>query len=295
MSPAAGAYLVLGATGLVGRAAAAALRALAPTATLYLASRSGARLPDIEGVACAIDVADCGRLVRDIVERHGRIDGVIFAAGTLSPQLFAAVTEATEGQDSYARVKRDGVAALAAALRDVPCGFAIVCGSLAAWLGGIGYGAYAGINLAAASLARTAARRDRTAWMTLALDAIAGTGTKRTGLAEISHSRLVDVFQQVIASAPSLDGAELLIAVDDAAARYRRFVAMIGAGEQPAIAQAEEYPDSDRPCRRCNCSRDCVAMPAPDCRWQRSSKHRPWVLCAPISLLRRPRNAVSHR
>ena len=225
------AYLVVGATGLVGRVAAAAIAELDPAATIYLASRSGKAVVGIAGEPNTIDIHNPRPLIEKIIARHGRIEGVIFAAGSLSAATFAGVTEPVPAD--YSAVKREGVAALAAALATVRCGFVIVCGSISGWLGGVGYGAYAGANLAAANIARNAARGTDTRWITLSLDAVAGSALPRQGLAEIQQRQLAGAFAGSIAAAASLDGAELIVSTSDFAARYADFADSIGRGAAP--------------------------------------------------------------
>jgi len=221
------AYLVIGATGLVGRIAASAFASADPSATIYLASRSGRSIDGIAGEARPIDLRHPKPLIDEIVARHGRIGGVIFAAGSLEAGTFAAVTEPLPS--AYRSAKRDGLAALAAALEGVPCEFVIVCGSISAWLGGVGYGSYAGANRAATNIARSAARRQNTRWVTLALDAIAGSARTHPDLPEILGDQLAGVLAGVIAGS-SLSGAEVVVAASDFAARYADFATAIGRG-----------------------------------------------------------------
>lgn len=228
-----GACLVIGATGRIGRIAAAALRAARPEATLYLASRGGGGVPGIAGETRIVDLDNLRPLIDEILTRHDRLDGVVFAAGSLAADTFAGVTEPLPA--AYDRVKVEGLAALATALDSVPCGFVVVCGSLSAWLGGVGYGAYAGANLAAAGIARNAGRRGGTNWITLSLDAVARGSLPVRGLAEIPESRLADLFARLFRAAPALGSVEV-IAAADLDSRWSEFAASIGGGA--AIAEA---------------------------------------------------------
>jgi acyl transferase domain-containing protein len=233
-----GAWLVIGATGLVGRAASAAIAGTAPDAPLYLASRSGCGVPGNAGEARTIDLTDprphLNEILNEIVTRHGRLAGIIFAAGSPTAEAFAAVTEPPP--ETYRAVKGNGLAVLAAALKSVPCETVLVCGSIAGWLGGIGYGSYAGVNAAAASIARTANRGRRTRWITLTLDAIAGSGTPRQGLAEISERGLTNLFSRLISTPPAMGTAEVIVSAEDFPARYAAFAAAIGHGAPPSMA-----------------------------------------------------------
>ncbi len=221
------AYLVIGATGLVGSIAATALADADPSATIYLASRSGRSVDGIAGEPRPIDLRNPKPLIDEIVARHGRIGGVIFAAGSLGASTFAAVTETLPS--AYPSAKRDGLAALVAALEGVPCEFVIVCSSISAWLGGVGYGSYAGANMAATSIARSAARTQNTRWVSLALDAVAGSARTHPDLPEIQGDELAGVLAGVIADS-SLGCAEIVVAASDFTARYADFATAIGRG-----------------------------------------------------------------
>jgi NAD(P)-dependent dehydrogenase (short-subunit alcohol dehydrogenase family) len=104
------------------------------------------------------------RAVKEIHAEHGRLDGVVFAAGVIEDRL---ITEKTP--DSFERVygtKTAGAAALFAALDDLPAapGFTVLFGSIAAVLGNRGQADYAAANDALAALgADWAARTGRRA------------------------------------------------------------------------------------------------------------------------------------
>jgi malonyl CoA-acyl carrier protein transacylase len=223
-----GAWLVIGATGLIGRTAATAIRSARPDAPLYLASRSGGAVAGVTGETRAVDAAAIKPLIDEIVARHGWIAGIVHAAGTLGTEAFAAVTDPLP--TGYADAKIGGVAALAAALDGVACGFVALCGSLSARLGGVGYGSYAGANLAAAGIAANAGRGGRTAWITLALDAVAGGPSPGFGLAEISRDALASLFTRLVESGALLGSVELIVAPGDMDARWAEFAETIGRG-----------------------------------------------------------------
>jgi NADP-dependent 3-hydroxy acid dehydrogenase YdfG len=92
------------------------------------------------------------RAVKEIHAEHGRLDGVVFAAGVIEDRLIAEKTP-----DSFRRVygtKTAGAAALFAALDDLPAapGFTVLFGSIAAVLGNRGQADYAAANDALAAL-----------------------------------------------------------------------------------------------------------------------------------------------
>ncbi|MBH1937601.1 SDR family NAD(P)-dependent oxidoreductase [Streptomyces sp. AV19] len=110
----------------------------------------------------ALDVRDPGavrRLVADVHAEHGRLDGVVYAAGVIEDRLLAE-----KDPDSFRRVygtKVDGARTLLAALDELPHTprFAVFFGSVAAVFGNRGQADYAAANDALQSLGgRWAAR-----------------------------------------------------------------------------------------------------------------------------------------
>ncbi|MEU6092449.1 SDR family oxidoreductase [Streptomyces sp. NPDC047085] len=84
--------------------------------------------------------------VKEIHAEHGRLDGVVFAAGVIEDRLIAEKTP-----ESFQRVygtKTAGAAALLAALEELPKGpgFTVLFGSIAAVLGNRGQADYAAAN-----------------------------------------------------------------------------------------------------------------------------------------------------
>ncbi|MFF4119222.1 SDR family NAD(P)-dependent oxidoreductase [Streptomyces sp. NPDC001714] len=90
--------------------------------------------------------------VKEIYADHGRLDGVVFAAGVIEDRLIAEKT-----MESFQRVygtKTTGAATLLAALEELPNGpgFAVLFGSISAVLGNRGQADYAAANDALESL-----------------------------------------------------------------------------------------------------------------------------------------------
>ncbi|MGW2683212.1 SDR family oxidoreductase [Streptomyces sp. NPDC001414] len=103
----------------------------------------------------AVDVRDRDAVlqaVKEIHADHGRLDGVVFAAGVIEDRLIAEKTP-----ESFRRVhgtKTNGAATLLAALDELPGGpgFAVLFGSVSAVLGNRGQADYAAANDALESL-----------------------------------------------------------------------------------------------------------------------------------------------
>ena len=106
----------------------------------------------------ALDVRDAEavhQLVKDLVARYGRIDGVVFAAGVIDDKLIADKDEQSF-RDVF-ETKVDGARALLSALTEfgVEPGFVAFFGSIAAVLGNRGQTDYAAANDALESLSTT--------------------------------------------------------------------------------------------------------------------------------------------
>jgi acyl transferase domain-containing protein/NAD(P)H-dependent flavin oxidoreductase YrpB (nitropropane dioxygenase family) len=92
--------------------------------------------------------------VKEIHAEHGRIDGVVYAAGVIEDKLIAEKT--FESFANVYRTKVDGAQALLDATDDLPAGprFAVLFGSIAAALGNRGQVDYASANDALEQLGR---------------------------------------------------------------------------------------------------------------------------------------------
>ncbi|WP_406629977.1 SDR family NAD(P)-dependent oxidoreductase [Amycolatopsis sp. WGS_07] len=102
-----------------------------------------------------LDVCDANavhQLVKDLVARHGRIDGVVFAAGVIDDKLMADKDE--QSFRAVFETKVDGARAVLSALTEfgVEPGFVAFFGSIAAVLGNRGQTDYAAANDALESL-----------------------------------------------------------------------------------------------------------------------------------------------
>ncbi|MFD7630904.1 SDR family oxidoreductase [Streptomyces sp. NPDC059851] len=139
------------------------------TATLDAVRAAGGR-GRYRSVDCR-DAAAVLQALKEIHSEHGRIDGVIHAAGVIEDQLIKDKSEA-----SFRRVhgtKTEGAAALLAAVEELPqaerLSFAVLFGSIAAVLGNRGQADYAAANDAleaygAAWAARTGRRALTVHW-----------------------------------------------------------------------------------------------------------------------------------
>ncbi|MEV6559415.1 SDR family NAD(P)-dependent oxidoreductase [Nocardia sp. NPDC051756] len=171
-----GVYVITGGTGSIGLQAAAHLAAAASEVKLVLLARTP--LPDLDDEESVAKAGEASRAkataVRDLTKagaevlvrscdigdrdataaaianarkQFGPIDGVIHAAGVLSPDAFTTIAETSpEICGAHFRAKVDGTIALADALRGERPDFVVLLSSMSAVLGGIGFAAYAAAN-----------------------------------------------------------------------------------------------------------------------------------------------------
>ncbi|WP_405364685.1 SDR family NAD(P)-dependent oxidoreductase [Kitasatospora sp. NBC_00039] len=96
-----------------------------------------------------VDVADAAALrqaVKEVHAEHGRLDGVVYAAGVIEDKVFAEKSPASFGR--VFTTKAEGARALLEALAELPAGprFTVLFGSIAAVLGNRGQADYAAAN-----------------------------------------------------------------------------------------------------------------------------------------------------
>ncbi|MGV9882264.1 SDR family NAD(P)-dependent oxidoreductase, partial [Streptomyces sp. NPDC003379] len=165
-----GVYLITGGLGRIGLVVARSIVEQAPGARLVLMSRTGlpegnrpgeelspavAAVEQLEKagasvMVCATDVADLDGVagaVAKAVEEFGPINGVVHAAGTTGPEAHQVLADLTDADCvRHFGPKLHGVHVLDRALAAQPLDFALLCSSVAALLGGLGFTAYAAAN-----------------------------------------------------------------------------------------------------------------------------------------------------
>ncbi|TWB37256.1 non-ribosomal peptide synthetase/type I polyketide synthase [Nitrospirillum pindoramense] len=163
-----GVYLITGGLGGMGLALAHHIARSAPGAKLALIARSQRDEPalaslGILGAEVAVFAADMGdaaavrAAVAAVRHRFGAVAGVIHAAGREASGLVETTTEAA--WRTVLAPKVAGTDALIDAVSGDGPDFILLCGSLAAWVGGLGQGDYAAAN----TYLEAAARRARAA------------------------------------------------------------------------------------------------------------------------------------
>jgi acyl transferase domain-containing protein len=247
-----GVYLITGGLGNIGLAIAEQI-AREARVTLILLSRTplprrdtwplwvathdgdeavGRRIRAVEAIEAlgsdvltlSVDITDAAQVRRALASVDGRcrtIDGIVHAAGTISPSGFFGIDDATPERCAVQfRPKIAGLVALEHALRGQRPDFWVLVSSLASVLGGLGYVGYASANafLDAYGLAAGTARRP--AWITINWDSWNFSGSDDC-LAGMTPPEGVETFRRVLAH-PSV--GQVLVSVTDLATRLRDWV-----------------------------------------------------------------------
>ncbi|WP_172381391.1 type I polyketide synthase [Streptomyces sp. MNP-20] len=151
------------------------------------------RLADlgVEADAVTADVTDeqqLRALVTGIVERHGRLDGVLHLAAVTDPTTLSPLSGlGPRERDAHFHAKTDGALVLERVLADVPVGFCLLFSSMSAVLGGIGFGSYAAANSFLDALVHRH-REDTTRWLSVNWDTWPSTAAALTEAAPYGGS-----------------------------------------------------------------------------------------------------------
>ncbi|MFB8275285.1 SDR family NAD(P)-dependent oxidoreductase [Nocardia colli] len=268
-----GVYVITGGTGSIGLQAAAHLSAAATDVKLVLLARTP--LPDLDDEESVAKAGEASRAkaaaVRDLTKagaevlvqscdigdrdaiaaaitnarkRFGPIDGVIHAAGVLSPDAFTTIAETSpEISAAHFRAKVDGTLALADALRGERPDFVVLLSSMSAVLGGIGFAAYAAANAFQDQFVATRGLPGGSAWRSACWDTWQATVQhgENPGVAEsldkysFAASDALAVLDRLIAGGPRR-------AVVSAGQLHRRIDAWVGGGD-PLRENASVAPE----------------------------------------------------
>lgn len=169
------------------------LTALGPWACTFVllgrSATSGAHSPDsgsplaalsamgsvVEHMCCDVsDAAAVQEAVREVVQRHGRVDGLIHAAGITRDATLDALD--SKDFDEVLRVKYQGLQHCLEACRPAGLRYALALSSLAAWLGNYGQANYCAANRAMTALLHGYCRQHGIASRGLWLPPVLGAG-----------------------------------------------------------------------------------------------------------------------
>jgi NADP-dependent 3-hydroxy acid dehydrogenase YdfG/acyl carrier protein len=199
-----GTYLITGGLGRVGLVVAEHLartvgarlvlcgRTPVPPRDFWETSPRFRRLLDLEALGAEVlplcaDVADPEALAAAVAqarERFGRIDGVLHAAGIVGEGSLASVQASGWAECApQMRVKVQGLLALERVFAKEPPDFFLLFSSLAAFLGGLGYAAYAGANACLDAYAQELSRQGGAPWVSVDWEAWRFEETGKTALA----------------------------------------------------------------------------------------------------------------
>ncbi|WP_327320424.1 SDR family NAD(P)-dependent oxidoreductase [Streptomyces sp. NBC_01235] len=195
-----GVYLITGGAGGLGRLLVADIARHTDGATVVLTGRSpAAPVPAADGVrveyrqADVTDQAATARLVAEVLAEHGRIDGVVHAAGVLRDGYLATKTAADAAAVLAPKVA--GARHLDEATQDLPLDFFVLFSSVTGALGNVGQADYAAANGFLARFADRRAeqvargeRRGRTVAIDWPLWADGGMGVDAATLAALNRS-----------------------------------------------------------------------------------------------------------
>jgi amino acid adenylation domain-containing protein len=213
-------YWIVGGLGRIGLRLAEQLASRTPGARIVLTSRKTAPLPAhtprlVRLRQLAADVwllpADAAQpaameaACRNILARHARLDGVIYAAGLVGEDVLAPLAAVDRPLlASLLAAKRDGVRALEHALHASAASprFVHLMSSVAAQVGGALIAAYAGANACLDALVADHNRRHPAApWTALAWDGWADTDASATptGGYDLSEEEAAGLYGQLLA------------------------------------------------------------------------------------------------
>ncbi|WP_405773937.1 SDR family NAD(P)-dependent oxidoreductase [Streptomyces sp. NBC_01538] len=194
-----GVVLITGGLGEVGRIVARHLGA--DGATVVLTGRRPAAEADAtlrllagQGITAEYQVADVTdeeairRVLTDLTERFGHVDGVVHLAAVTGADLFGplALLEPA-ARDAHFAPKLHGTAVLERVLTDIPAGFCLLFSSVSTVLGGIGFAGYAAANSALDAFPYRNERWLAVNWDTWAPTAAALEG-QDVGSTQVEHS-----------------------------------------------------------------------------------------------------------
>ncbi len=202
------------------------------------------------------DISDPGNLkatVKNVTEKYEVINGVIHAAGMVGANAFRSITEMEE--DDYITqfsAKIDGTQNLAMALQSMNPDFVLLQSSMAAVLGGLGFGAYAAANAYLDAAACQQNRQKQTQWISVNWDGWqfdetdapqGGPGTETAQLSILPEEG-VEAFRRIF---NHKGFSQILVSSGDLQARIAKWVKLDNLHEDADDAEQEAGAVHDRP------------------------------------------------
>lgn len=157
---------------LLGRSAKSGAQNLDADSPLAALHALGSK---VEQISCDVsDAAAVQEALREVVQRHGRIDGLIHTAGITRDATLDALD--SRDFDAVLRVKYQGLRHCLEACRPAGLRYALALSSLAAWLGNYGQANYCAANRAMTALLHSYCREHGLASRGLWLPPVLGAG-----------------------------------------------------------------------------------------------------------------------
>ncbi|HYG65161.1 MAG TPA: SDR family oxidoreductase, partial [Thermoanaerobaculia bacterium] len=224
-------YVITGGHGRFGHTVAAYLRDRGARVTLL----------DLQDGVDVADRAAVARALRDAVARHGRIHGVLHAAGAPADDYRPLSELTAEDLARHLRPKVDGAVAVREALRELgeEPAFCVATSSLAAVLGGVGLAAFAaadaGLDALAGAWGAPWASVNWEVWQAIGGGEAAFLGQQQNELM-LTPEEVVETLERVLA----LRGQpRLAVASGDLEARLAQWTDVLHAGGLTAHARPE--------------------------------------------------------
>ncbi|HEY8981708.1 MAG TPA: SDR family NAD(P)-dependent oxidoreductase [Streptomyces sp.] len=268
-----GVVLVTGGLGEVGRIVARRLGA--DGATVVLTGRRPAQDADAtlrhladHGVTAEYAVADVTderalrRVLTDLADRFGHVDGVVHLAAVTGPDLFGplALLEPA-ARDAHFAPKLHGTTVLERVLADIPAGFCLLFSSVSTVLGGIGFAGYAAANSALDAFPHRHTDDD-TRWIGVNWDTWAPTAAaldgQEIGATQVEHSLTETQALHVLDRIMAHPVPRTVVSAGDLQARVEQWLDQDDAGDEelarpagdrfprPALAQSFVPPSGPR-------------------------------------------------
>jgi acyl transferase domain-containing protein len=270
-----GVYLLTGGLGEVGMIMAGHLGA-APGATVVLAGRTAlppesewdavladgtdqalcqrlSRLRDLaaRGVAvetATVDTTDETRMreiVTHLIDRHGRLDGILHLAAVSDPAGFGLLSDLdTTVRDAHFTPKLHGTRVLERAVAGLPVGFCVLFSSMSTVLGGIGFAGYAAANSFLDAVSSRHAG-EPTRWLAINWDTWAPTAAgfegKTVGVTQVEYALSERMALTAFDRALAQPGPRAVVSAGDLAERLAQWVSG-GDANAPARPASDRFP-----------------------------------------------------
>jgi len=200
-----------------------------------------------EVLVLSADPTDAGQVrsaMLESVAHFGTLHGVIHAAGVTGEKSFRAIQETGPSECRWHfEPKVYGLLALEEAVRDRDLDFCLLVSSLAYFLGGLGYAAYAGSNWFMDAFAQNHNRSQPVPWISVDWDAWQLEGSKLTAIvAELAQfamtpDEVAEVFRRIVTLVPA---DQVVVSTSELSVRLQKWIKKFDAMRNVAQADGTE-------------------------------------------------------